>query len=163
MRQTTCCALLVVVMWAGGLCGCGKGPELIPGAEAMSDEEKLEQVRRYCDQWVSEAEAVLQRKELPPVKGLFEGVKPHPKGCDIELEELSYMLGERLWQSEMFILSTSRIGQIKAEMLYRKSITSDPMDAECAFTLTASPGPGKRVFVKTYRPDPRIFAVFLPD
>jgi len=152
-------ATLAVVGWAA-LCGCGKKQELIPGAESMTDEQKMQQVEQYCAQWAADLKKSVDARRLPGIACDYRGVQPDPKGCAIELGRFDRMMEAEL--APMLIYSPVDIGQLKATMVYKLGPGGNQANAECVFSLTAAAGPNDLLFGKEYRPDPRVFAVFLP-
>ena len=151
-----------VALWACSVPGCGAKADVVPGAEIMTDEQKVQKVEEYCAQWVANAVSAIQKKKLPGIVAQFESVEADPKGCDIELGKLSQILEMHMMESGAFAFAPTEVGQVKAKMLYRLGKGGAPDSAECIFTFAASAGPGVPIFARSYRPDPRIFAVFLP-
>lgn len=157
---------VVAALAAAGLvamAACGRPQaELVPGAESMSDEEKIEKVQDYCAQWVGNIEAALKKKEQQGVVAIFDGVKAHRKGCDIELDRFNNMLFSALASSPMVTIPPTPVGTIRGTFRYNMSSSGDPKDAVCSFSLLCKSGPTSVAHAGQYRPDPRIFAVFLP-
>jgi len=162
MIRACCVVLAVGAVWVGLLSGCGrKQQELVPGAAKMSDEQKLAKVREYCNEWVSALEAIYQKRNIESFPAVFQRAEEDSKGCEIDLRQLTSMLRSRLQESPIIILTTIGGGQIKARMRYLTGKSGNPADAECVFTLSAGIGAGGAAYTKEYRPDPRVFAVFL--
>jgi len=158
MLRIHVCALMAALCLAA-LPGCGKKPELVPGAESMSDEQKLQKVAEYCKRWAGEFRSAVQQRNLPGIACNFQGVEAHPDGCELQLDKLNAVFEDAV--SDVVIYSPVDVGRIKATMLYKLPAGGDPKDAQCLFTLAAADGPNVGFFLQQYRPDPRIFGVLL--
>ena len=161
MRLDRMQSIVMLVACFASLFGCGKKAELIPGAESMTREQKLQEVNNYCAKWTQELAQVVKVRNLPGIACTFQGAEADPKGCELMVAKFNEILLDHL--SEVITYSPVDIGRVKAVMRFRKGSKADLTDADCCFTLSAAAGPGAPIFHMEYRPDPRVFAVFLPE
>ncbi|MFP4028697.1 MAG: hypothetical protein ACLFWL_12985 [Candidatus Brocadiia bacterium] len=144
------------------IAGCGSKTEPVTGADKMSVAEKKEKVQEYCKDWVDAMDASLKEKGLDVFPATFTGVEAERKGCDLELGELSRTMRAALNQSSVVGLLNPAPGNIKVKVRYLLPASGDPAKAKCRISVAcgAAGSPGH---IAKYYPDPRIFAIYLPD
>ena len=142
------------------LAGCGAKQELIPGAEKMTDDQKKEQVQKYIGQWMQHLNAALKSKRLEMLPCTYSGVQTDAQ-CDLDVSELNGMFEAGLSEAGIGILELAP-GLSKVKMLYKLPASKDPARAECKVTIAIGVPTGF-TYVAEYRPDPRVFAVYLPQ
>jgi len=151
---------VIAVIAVGLLAGCGAKQELIPGAEKMTDDQKKEQVQKYVSQWSQNLNAALKSKNLEMLPCTYSGVLADGQ-CDLDLSELNGLFEAGLGEAGIGIMEMAP-GLSKVKMLYKLPANKDPAKAECKVTIAIGVPTGF-TYVAEYRPDPRVFAVYLPQ